>query len=142
MKSRNRQLYPGEKEPPVKDKYSLILYVDNVEVSASFYSSILKHEPLERFKDFAVFGLQDGFIIGLQSKHAIEPTPQKFVGGFELSYSDVTTDEVDDIYKEWCNLGIEFALKPTTLEFGYTFVAVDPDGHRLRICATDTSNIE
>lgn len=33
-------------------------------------------------------------------------------------------------------------MKPTTLDFGYTFVAIDPDGHRLRVCATDTSNID
>lgn len=26
----------------------------------------------------------------------------------------------------------------TELPFGYTFVATDPDGHRLRVCATDT----
>ncbi len=33
------------------------------------------------------------------------------------------------------------ALEPTELAFGYTFVATDPDGHRLRVCATDTTNL-
>ncbi len=37
-------------------------------------------------------------------------------------------------------LGIPMVLEPTVLEFGYTFVATDPDGHRLRVCATDTSS--
>ncbi|WP_338090072.1 hypothetical protein [Pectobacterium punjabense] len=55
--------------------------------------------------------------------------------------SDVTPDDVDTIYQEWKELGVKFALEPINLEFGYTFVAIDPDGHRLRVCATDTSNI-
>ena len=38
-------------------------------------------------------------------------------------------------------LGFPIALEPTTLDFGYTFVATDPDGHRLRVCATDTSDL-
>ncbi|KAE9943372.1 phenazine biosynthesis protein, partial [Escherichia coli] len=37
---------------------------------------------------------------------------------------------------------IPMVLPPSRLEFGYTFVALDPDGHRIRLCATDTSGIE
>ena len=36
---------------------------------------------------------------------------------------------------------MSIVLEPTELDFGYTFVAVDPDGHRLRVCATDTSGL-
>lgn len=120
---------------------SLILYVDDVDRSTAFYKDILKADPVETFQDFCVFVLTDSFVVGLQAKHAIDPKPQQGVGGFELSFSNATTEEVDALWAEWKARGIEIVLAPTTLEFGYTFVAADPDGHRLRVCATDTTNI-
>lgn len=120
---------------------SLILYVDDVDRSTAFYRDILKAEPVETFQDFSVFVLTDGFVVGLQSKHAIDPKPQPAFGGFELSFSDATKEEVDSLYADWTAKGVEMVLEPTTLEFGYTFVAADPDGHRLRVCATDTTNV-
>jgi len=48
---------------------------------------------------------------------------------------------VDELYAVWRSLGVTMALEPTDLAFGYTFVATDPDGHRLRVCATDTSGL-
>lgn len=63
------------------------------------------------------------------------------MGGSELSLSDVGRDDVDRIYARWRELGVPMMLEPTELDFGYTFVAVDPDGHRLRVCATDTSGL-
>ena len=120
---------------------SLILYVDDVDRSTAFYRDILKAEPVETFQDFSVFVLTDGFVVGLQSKHAIDPKPQAAFGGFELSFSDATREEVDSLYADWTAKGVEMVLEPTTLEFGYTFVAADPDGHRLRVCATDTTNV-
>ncbi|CAM3149234.1 MULTISPECIES: hypothetical protein [Corynebacterium] len=50
-------------------------------------------------------------------------------------------DEVDQLYQDWTTLDFPIALEPTTLELGYTFVASDPDGYRLRVCATDTTNL-
>lgn len=121
---------------------SLILYVDSIDHSTEFYRYMLKAEPVETFQDFSVFVLSDGFVVGLQSKHAIDPKPQPSFGGFELSFSEATKDEVDLLYAEWTAKGVEIVLEPTTLEFGYTFVAADPDGHRLRVCATDTTNVQ
>lgn len=120
---------------------SLILYVDDVARSTEFYRDILKSDPIEAFQDFCVFALNDGFVVGLQAKNAIDPRPQPDVGGFELCFSDATTEDVDSLHADWKAKGVEMVLEPTMLEFGYTFVAVDPDGHRLRVCATDTTNV-
>ena len=121
---------------------SVILYVDNVETSTAFYKSIFGEGPVEAFPGFSVFSLKDGFILGLQSKHDIEPKPQPAFGGFELCLSDISIEEVDAIYRDFKARNIPMALPPSRLEFGYTFVALDPDGHRIRLCATDTSGIE
>jgi catechol 2,3-dioxygenase-like lactoylglutathione lyase family enzyme len=121
---------------------SVILYVNDVDVSTKFYESIFGEKPIEAFPGFSVFSLKDGFILGLQTKHDIEPKPQPTFGGFELCLSDISIDEVDSIYSDFKARNVPMALTPTTLEFGYTFVALDPDGHRIRLCATDTSGIE
>lgn len=121
---------------------SIILYVTDVAKSTDFYSNILKSEPIEQYSEFSVFALSDDFILGLQAKSGIDPKPQPQFGGFEVCMSDVSKQDVDDIYNQWCNLGVDIAMKPVDLDFGYTFVAIDPDGHRLRVCATDTTNID
>jgi len=91
------------------------------------------------YPGFSVFALSDDVTLGLQAADEIEPAAEPCVGGSELSLSDVEHIDVDRLYAHWKALGIPMILEPTVLEFGYTFVATDPDGHRLRVCATDTS---
>ena len=120
---------------------SVILYVTDVAASTIFYRQALNKEPIETFKDFAVFALTDNVIIGLQTRDQIDPAATGTPGSVELSMSYATHDDVDQLYHDWTTLGFPIALEPTTLEFGYTFVATDPDGHRLRVCATDPTNL-
>ena len=119
---------------------SVILYVSDVEASTTFYSRILGHEPIKTYPGFSVFTLSDGTTLGLQAADEIEPAAEPYVGGTELSLSNVERADVDRLHAQWKALGIPMVLEPTVLEFGYTFVATDPDGHRLRVCATDTSS--
>lgn len=120
---------------------SLILYVEDVGASTAFYSWILDRQPVASFDGFAVFALAKGFTLGLQARDEIDPTPQPTVGGTELCLSDTDRRCVDALYAEWTARGIPIELEPTDLAFGYTFVALDPDGHRLRVCATDTTKL-
>lgn len=113
---------------------SVILYVTDVEASTTFYRQALKKEPIETFDDFAVFALTEDVTIGLQTRDQIDPAATGTPGSVELSMSYATHDDVDQLYQDWTTLGFPIALEPTTLEFGYTFVATDPDGHRLRVC--------
>lgn len=121
---------------------NLILYVQDITLSTQFYQQILQQKPLETFKDFSAFSLDNNFILGLQTKGAITPEADDHLGGLEICMGSVTQEEVNELYKQWKTLNIPILLEPTHLEFGYTFVALDPDGYRLRICATDTSNIQ
>lgn len=121
---------------------SVILYVSDVEISTEFYNRVFSCQPVETFQDFSLYMLTEDFMLGLQQKDAIDPKAQKHFGGFELSFSDVGDQDVDRIYHEWKELGVEIELPPQKLDFGYTVVGKDPDGHRLRVCATDTSEIK
>ncbi|MCA9242129.1 MAG: VOC family protein [Planctomycetales bacterium] len=120
---------------------SVILHVSDVEASTEFYRSVLGSDPVETFEGFAVFMLSDTITLGLQAADQIDPTAEPHVGGSELSLSDVDRDTVDRLHVEWKSLNVPMALEPTELDFGYTFVATDPDGHRLRVCATDTTGL-
>lgn len=120
---------------------SVILYVSDVETSTEFYRNILSADPIETFEGFAVFLLSETVTLGLQAADQIDPKAEPHVGGSELSLSDVDRETVDRLHAEWKALGVSMALEPTELAFGYTFVATDPDGHRLRVCATDTTGL-
>ncbi|WP_034472254.1 VOC family protein [Actinomyces johnsonii] len=119
---------------------SVILYTSDVEASTAFYRGILGHGPIETYPGFSVFKLSDDLTLGLQAADEIEPAAEPYVGGGELSLSDVDRADVDRLHARWRALGIPMLMEPALLEFGYTFVATDPDGHRLRVCATDTSS--
>lgn len=120
---------------------SIILYVSDVEKSTRFYTRLLNAEPVEQYSEFSVFALSDDMVLGLQAKSGIDPAPQPYIGGTEICMSDVSNREVDEIFCKWSELDVKIIMKPAMLDFGYTFVATDPDGHRLRVCATDTTNI-
>jgi len=120
---------------------SVILYVEDVEKSTEFYTDVLQASPIERFQEFSLFSLWDDITLGLQSAQGIDPKSEPSFGGFELSLSDVSREEVDQVYTLWQEKGIPILMEPVDLDFGYTFVATDPDGHWLRVCATDTTNV-
>ena len=74
---------------------SVILYVSDVEASTAFYRWILGHGPSETYPGFSVFALSDNVALGLQAADEIEPAAEPYVGGSELSLSDVEHVDVD-----------------------------------------------
>ena len=46
---------------------------------------------------------------------------------------------VSDTHADWSKRGLSIAQVPTKMDFGTTFVALDPDGHRLRVFAPAAS---
>ena len=55
------------------DASFVILYVDNPARSAAFYRDLLSREPLESSPTFAMFALREGMMLGLWSRHTVEP---------------------------------------------------------------------
>ncbi len=136
---------PGQTKGPQMTTFapaSVILYVADVLASTNFYRTVLGKDPVATFDGFAVFSLTDGVDLGLQSRDDIDPPAQGAPGSVELSMSDVSRTDVDDLFQAWSDRGLTITLAPTELAFGYTFVATDPDGHRLRVCATDTTGLD
>lgn len=110
----------------------IILYVQSAAESAAFYADLLGRQPIEAAPTFAMFALDHGVMLGLWSRGGVVP-PATPAGGSELGFSLADKAEVLARYAAWASKGLTIAQAPTEMDFGHTFVALDPDGHRLRV---------
>jgi len=60
-------------------------------------------------------------------------------GGSEICFTVLDDKAVDETHTDWRKRGLTIAQAPTAMDFGRTFVALDPDGHRLRVFAPAAS---
>ncbi|MDI1344441.1 MAG: VOC family protein [Pseudolabrys sp.] len=114
----------------------VLLYVDNPPASAAFYADLLGKPAIEVAPTFALLAMDGGLMLGLWSKSGVEPKPVGGAGGSEIAIKVGDADAVRATYADWVKRGLPIAQKPTDMDFGPTFVALDPDGHRLRVFAT------
>lgn len=108
----------------------VLLFVDDPLESCVFYSRLFNLKPVEQAPTFALFAFANGVSLGLWSRKTAEPAVNADGGGSEICFSE---NDVDKTYEKWNKLGIPMAQEPTDMDFGRTFVALDPDGHRIRI---------
>ena len=108
----------------------LLLAVANPAKSAELYTKLLGVEPVENSPTFVLYVLSNGIKIGLWLKDEIEPKPRA-AGGVEISFTEASKDAVLATYAAWKALA-KVVQEPTQMDFGFTFVVEDLDGHRLR----------
>ncbi len=107
-----------------------LLFVTNPQKSSLFYQEILNLKPIEESPTFVMFALKNGIMLGLWSKYTAEPRVEVAAGALEICFP---AENVDALYEEWGKMHVTVAQKPTDMDFGRTFVILDPDGHRIRI---------
>ncbi len=117
----------------------VLLYVDNPPASAAFYTGLLGRPPVDVSPTFALFAMTSGLMFGLWSKDGVEPKPAGNVGNSEIAIKVDDADAVRATHSDWVKRGLPIAQAPTEMDFGTTFVALDPDGHRLRVFSTPTA---
>ncbi|WP_219952156.1 VOC family protein [Dickeya zeae] len=117
------------------DAHYVLFYVDNPARSARFYSQLLELTPVEQSPTFAMFALKTDLVLGLWSKHTVEPTVAQPGFSSELAFRVPDQAAVDACYARWTAQEVTVIQTPTTMDFGYTFTVQDPDGHRLRVFA-------
>jgi catechol 2,3-dioxygenase-like lactoylglutathione lyase family enzyme len=121
------------KETAMLDVSFVLLYVDNPSRSAAFYGDLLGRPPVESSPTFAMFAMSSGLMLGLWSRHTVEPAAAGAAGSAEIAFTVADRGTVDATHEDWSRRGLEIVQTPTDLDFGRTFVALDPDGHRLRV---------
>ena len=116
------------------DPNFVILYVDNPPASTAFYADLLGRQPLESSPTFAMFAMALGVMLGLWARRTVAPAAGASGGG-EIAFTVADVAAVDALHADWRGRGMPIAQAPTAMDFGHTFVALDPDGHRLRVFA-------
>lgn len=113
----------------------MLLYVDSPQASGDFYSDLLQRKPVEASPTFVLFALDSGLMLGLWSRHTVQPAAAAVGGGAELAFAVDSDAALDATFAEWKGRGLSILQEPTVMDFGRTFVALDPDNHRLRVFA-------
>ena len=118
----------------MSDPSFVLLYVADPAASAAFYETLLGRPPVESSPTFVMFALASGVMLGLWVSREVAPSATA-PGGSELAFTVKDAAAVRAVHAEWTGRGLRVVQAPTQLDFGHTFVAVDPDGHRLRVFA-------
>lgn len=111
-----------------------ILYVADTARSAAFYEAALGRGPIEASPGFAMIPAGPGLMLGLWRREGVVPAAEG-TGGGELCITLPDAAAVAACHAAWVARGVAMALAPAMLDFGFGFVALDPDGHRLRVFA-------
>lgn len=114
---------------------TLLLHVADVATSLRFYTAVLDRQPVDAGERFAIFALPSGLGLGLWQVNDVQPASVAAGGAAELGFKLEDDAAVDRCHADWVARGADIILPPTTLDFGRSFVARDPDGHRLRVYA-------
>lgn len=110
-----------------------ILYVDNPPASAAFYSGLLGKPIVEQAPTFAMLPLAEGVMLGLWRRDDVQPAVGAPAGGAEIAFTVEDSAALDRLNGEWKARGVKILQEPAEMDFGRTFTAADPDGHRIRV---------
>jgi catechol 2,3-dioxygenase-like lactoylglutathione lyase family enzyme len=113
----------------------VVLYVENAQASAAFYAGLLGRPVVDSSPGFAMLPLSDSVMLGLWSRENVRPAAVAPAGASEVSFGVADAAAVKAAFSDWKRRGLNIIQEPVQVDFGHTFVATDPDGHRLRVLA-------
>lgn len=110
----------------------ILLAVADPETSARFYAGLLGCRPVMAGPDRALFVLSSGRALGLLRCAG----DRREVCEVDIPLDGA--DAVDQAHIDWWDRGARILTPPVDTQPGRSFVAGDPDGHRLRVYAVAT----
>lgn len=117
----------------------VLLHVRDHVASAALYNELLGIPIVDQKSDIAILPLRDDLMLGLWSRETVEPPSTGQTGASEIAFAVADAAAVEAMHLEWERRGLSIVQAPTAMRFGTTFVALDPDGHRLRVFASPTA---
>ena len=117
----------------------IVRYVRSLAPSVAFYSELFGQKPVQSSPGFAMFALPSGLMFGLWTYDAVKPPAKPSAGADEICLPAADASALETLHSEWRKRGVTIAQAPAELGFGLNFVALDPDGHRLRVIAQAAS---
>ena len=111
----------------------ILLYVNDPAASVKFYEAILQAKPIEQSPTFAMFKFNPSTMLGLWLRTGVKPEPSVTAGATEIGMHVADEAELRSVLAAWQGSGAKVLQQPERMDFGLTFTAQDPDGHRLRV---------
>lgn len=119
----------------MSDVTFILLYVEDVARSAAFYSRLLDKPIPEASANFALLPAAPGLMLGLWRRSEVAPAVPAEPGASEIAMRLPDEAAVETMHARWHAAGVRIAQAPTRMDFGFTCVGLDPDGHRIRAFA-------
>lgn len=114
------------------DIAEVILYVSDAPASAQFYADLLGRSFESGSPTFKTISLPGDRILAVVQRDTVAPVAEGGPGSVELVLALSNDDDVTRLHEDWREKGVDILMAPTRAPFGLTFVAADPDGHRIR----------
>lgn len=118
----------------------VLLYVADPIASGSFYSGLLGKPVIDSSPGFAMLPLSEAVLLGLWLASEVLPSGEGKPGASEISFDVADVPTLQQLHDDWVAKGLPILVAPVQMPFGYTFVAADPDGHRIRVVASTSVN--
>ena len=118
----------------MSDVSFVLLFVQDVARSAEFYARLLEKPVIDSSPTFAMLPAGPNLMLGLWRRDGVAPLAG-VPGGGEIAMTAKSQADVAMTIARWQALGARVAQPPTQMDFGFTGLALDPDGHRLRVFA-------
>ncbi len=117
------------------DSAFILRYVENGAASEAFYAPDPRL-PGDRIlvPGFAMIPAAPGVMLGPRRRDEIAPKAGA-PGGGQIPFALENDAAIDAAHAQWRARGVTIAQAPTRMDFGYTFLGLDPDGHRVRVFA-------
>lgn len=115
----------------------VLFYVRDPLESAAFYKKLFDREPSAVFPTYVAFAFPNGFTFSLWSTSAKNFLSLGTGSRSELAFIVGSDKEIRRLREKWGRLDVPIEQELAQAVFGLTFVALDPDGHRIRVCGPD-----
>ncbi|UYL10293.1 VOC family protein [Bdellovibrio sp. SKB1291214] len=115
----------------------MLFYVKDPIASQKFYENIFMQKPAAAFPTYVAFQFPNGLTFSLWSTQAKDFVSDGSGHRSELAFMVSDEDQVRALHDKWKTQGIKIEQDLKKAVFGLTFVALDPDGHRIRVCIPD-----
>ena len=115
----------------------LLFYVQDPIKSAEFYEKIFNLKPVAAFPTYVAFSFPSGLTFSLWSTSAKDFVSAGTGNRSELAFMVPEESEVRRLRESWGKWGVTIEQDLFEAAFGLNFVAIDPDGHRIRVCIPD-----
>ena len=117
----------------------VLLHVADPVASADFYSGLLGKPVIESSPGFAMLPLSEAVLLGLWLAGEADPSGIGKPGASEISFDVADVPALQKLHSDWVGKGLPILVQPVEMPFGHTFVAADPDGHRIRVVASQSA---